>query len=124
MCESGTEVVLGLHAEQVEAREIDAVQRELQVPLEDLTIYALGRHLRLVKEAMEAPGSEEALTDLQDRALCQRSTDIDLELLRRTPTTPEEREVVLAALERVGGDPVLPMAAVARMGDDLRAGAA
>lgn len=93
--------------------------RDLQVPLTDLAIYALGRHRRLVRDTLEDANRED--NDLLDRALCQRGDDIDLELVRRTPTTREEREIVLAALERIKDEPDLSMAAVARMEDDLRA---
>ena len=100
--------------------------RDLQIPQSELAIYALGRHRRLVREMLERAGAtqEDASredNDLLDRALCQRGDDIDLELVRRTPTTQEEREIVIGALERVKDEPDLSMAAVARMEDDLRA---
>ncbi len=100
--------------------------RELRLPLADLAIYALGRHRRLVREMLERAGATEedagrADNDLLDRALCQRGDDIDLELVRRTPATQEERGIVIAALERIKDCPMLATASVAQMEDDLRA---
>ena len=56
-----------------------------------------------------------------DRALCQAGDDIDLELVRRNPTTREERDIVIGALERIKGCPDLSMAAVDRAAEDMRA---
>ena len=93
--------------------------RDLQVPLTDLAVYALGRHRRMAREMLEDAGRAE--NDLLDRALCQRVDDIDLALVRRTPATQEEREIVLDALARIKGCSMLAAAAVAQMEDDLRA---
>ena len=93
--------------------------RNLQIPLTDLAIYALGRHRRLVREMLE--DASRAENDILDRALCQRGDDIDLELVRRTSATAEERGIVLAALERIKDCPMLATAAVAQMEGDLRA---
>ena len=93
--------------------------RELRLPLADLAIYALGRHRRMAREMLEDPAREES--DDLDRTLCQCGDDIDLELVRRTPATQEERDIVLAALERIKGCSMLATGTVAQMEDDLRA---
>ncbi len=87
--------------------------------LSDLTICALERHRRMAREMLEDPAREES--DDLDRTLCQCGDDIDLELVRRTPTTQEEREIVIGALERIKDEPDLSMAAVDRAAEDLRA---
>ncbi len=91
---------------------------DLTVYLTDLDICALGRHRRMARDTLEDTSPENY--DL-DRALCHAGDDIDLETVRRTPTTQEEREIVIGALERIKGEDDLAMAAVARMEDDLRA---
>ena len=88
------------------------------VYLTDLDICALGRHRIMAREMLEDTSPED---DDLGGALCQAGDDIDMETVRRTPTTQEEREIVISALERIKDEPDLSMAAVARMEDDLRA---